>query len=209
MSARLPDMTVPSAVPTSGLWSRWGALTRSLISTRIAIERERSFWESLNFTNRSNLKIKARARGGAFTIRLVDHARALEDEGTLLAAALVLSYSVAESAATDRLGIDSRRVAGIEDWGTRLLRLAGATWDQVEGGLAGAVEVGVIRNLIVHGSDSLDLKSHQRLLTGGCTQFEPGAPVSLDYETVGVYRARLRSLLMVGGLGSKTSGDDG
>ena len=67
----------------------------------------------------------------------------------------------------------------------------------------------MIRNLIVHGSDRLDPKSHQRLLTAGCTQFEPGAPVSLDYETVGVYRARLRSLLMVGGLGSKTSGDDG
>ena len=67
----------------------------------------------------------------------------------------------------------------------------------------------MIRNLIVHGSDRLDPKSHQRLLTAGCTQFEPDAPLSLDYETVGVYRARLRSLLMAGGLGSKTSGDDG
>lgn len=173
-SARLPAMNVsPSAAPTSGLWSRWGALTRSFISTRIAIERERSFWESLNFTNRSNLKIKARARGGAFTIRLVDHSRALEDEGTLVAAALVLSYSVAESAATDHLGVESRRVAGIEDWGTRLLKLAGATWNQVEGGLAGTVEVGVIRNLIVHGSDRLDPKSHQRLLTAGCTELSP------------------------------------
>lgn len=41
------------------IWDRWGALTRSLISTRIAVERERSFWEGLNFTNRSQLKIKA------------------------------------------------------------------------------------------------------------------------------------------------------
>lgn len=80
----------------SGLWVRWGALTRSLISTRIAVERERSFWERLNFTNRSNLKIKAKARGGAFTIRSVDHVNAVDDEGTVLAAALVLSYSLAE-----------------------------------------------------------------------------------------------------------------
>jgi len=186
----------------SGLWVRWGALTRSLISTRIAVERERSFWESLNFTNRSNLKIKAKARGGAFTIRLVDHVNALDDEGTVLAAALVLSYSLAESAVTDHLGLDSRRVAGIEDWGGRLLKAAGRDWSQVEGGLAGAVEVGVVRNLIVHGVDSVDAKSHQRLVAVGCGRFATGSPLALDYETVGVYRARLRSLLMAGGLGS-------
>ena len=89
--------------PTSALWSRWGALTRSLISTRVAVERERSFWESLNFTNRSNLRIKAKARGGGFTIRLVDHVQALDDEGNVRRASLVLSNSVAESAATDLL----------------------------------------------------------------------------------------------------------
>lgn len=198
-----------SVKPVSALWSRWGALTRSLISTRVAVERERSFWESLNFTNRSNLKIKAKVRGGGFTIRLVDHVRALDDEGTVLGAALVLSYSLAESAATDHLGLDSRRVAGIEDWGGRLLKSANASWSQVEGGLAGAVEVGVVRNLIVHGADSVDLKSHQRLVTAGCAQFEAGSPLLLDYEAVGVYRGRLRSLLMIGGLGSKTPGEVG
>lgn len=189
----------------TGLWVRWGALTRSLISTRIAVERERSFWESLNFTNRSNLKIKAKARGGAFTIRLVDHVKALDDEGTVLAAALVLSYSLAESAVADHLGLDSRQVAGVEDWGGRLLRSAGRDWSQVEGGRPGAVEVGVVRNLIVHGVDKVDPKSHQRLVAAGCDRFEAGSPIALDYETVGVYRARLRSLLMTGGLGSKAA----
>lgn len=189
----------------TGLWVRWGALTRSLISTRIAVERERSFWESLNFTNRSNLKIKAKARGGALTIRLVDHVKALDDEGTVLAAALVLSYSLAESAVADHLGLDSRQVAGVEDWGGRLLRSAGRDWSQVEGGRPGAVEVGVVRNLIVHGVDKVDPKSHQRLVAAGCDRFEAGSPIALDYETVGVYRARLRSLLMTGGLGSKAA----
>lgn len=202
-------MTVrEDARATSALWSRWGALTRSLISTRVAVERERSFWDSLNFTNRSNLRIKAKVRGGGFTIRLVDHVQALEDEGTVLAAALVLSYSVAESAATDHLGLNSRRVAGIEDWGGRLLKSADANWGQVEGGLAGAAEVGVIRNLIVHGAESVDVKSHQRLVAAGCTRLSPGSPLTPDYETIGLYRARLRSLLMTGGLGS-TSGAEG
>lgn len=190
----------------SGLWVRWGELTRSLISTRVAVERERSFWESLNFTNRSNLKIKAKARGGVFPIRLVDHVKALDDEGTLLAAALVLSYALAESAVTDHLGLDSRGVAGIEDWGGRLLKSVDRGWGQVEGGLSGAVEVGVVRNLIVHGADAVDLKSHQRLLKAGCAEFEIGSPLALDHERVGVYRARLRSLLMAGGLGATPAG---
>lgn len=196
-------MTVSGDAPeTSSLWSRWGALTRSLLSMRVAVERERSFWESLNFTNRSDLKIKAKARGGRFTIRLVDHVQALDDEGAILAAALVLSYSVAESAATDHLGLDSRNVAGIEDWGGRLLASADADWNHVEGGLAGAVEVGVIRNLIVHGAERVDVKSQRRLVAAGCSRFAPGASLALDYETVGLYRARLRSLLVAGGLGS-------
>ena len=194
--------------PTSALWARWGDLTRSLISTRVAIERERSFWESLNFTNRSNLKIKAKVRGGGFTIRLVDHVRALDDEGTVLAAALVLSYSLAEAAANDRLGLDSRRVAGIEDWGGRLLKSVGGGWNQVEGGLAGAVEIGVVRNLIVHGAEKVDHKSYQRLVAAGCSQFEPDSPIRIDYDAVGLYRARLKSLLMAGGLGSNAAGED-
>lgn len=188
MADRLLGMTASEdSRPTSALWARWGDLTRSLISTRVAVERERSFWESLNFTNRSNLKIKAKVRGGGFTIRLVDHVRALDDEGTVLAAALVLSYSLAESAANDRLGLDSRRVAGIEDWGGRLLKSVEADWSKVEGGLPGAVELGVVRNLIVHGADTVDHKSYQRLVAAGCRQYEPGSRVQLDYDAVGLY----------------------
>lgn len=183
------------------IWDRWGALTRSLISTRIAVERERSFWEGLNFTNRSQLKIKAQARSGRYTIRLVDHVVALEDEATVLAATLVLSYALAESAALDKLSIDSRQVAGIEDWGARLLRSASRDWDAVEGGLAGAAEVGVIRNLVSHGAGSIDEKSHARLIRAGCLDFSAGGAVTLDYDRVGLYRTRLRSLLIAGGLG--------
>lgn len=187
----------------SRLWERWGALTRSLNSTRVAVERERSFWGDLDFTNRSQLKIKAKARESKLTIRLVDHVAALEDEATLLSAALVLSYSIAESAALDHLGLDSRRVGGIEDWGSRLLKAADCDWGAVDGELAGAVEVSVIRNLIVHGARRIDAYSHARLVGAGCTVRPVGSQVILDYPTVGVYRARLRSLLMEGGLGAR------
>lgn len=109
----------------SGLWVRWGALPRSLISTRIAVERERSFWKGLDFTNRSKLRIKAKARGGSLTSRLVDHVKALDDEGTVLAAALVLSYSLTEFAVTDHLGLDSRHVAGDRRLGRKAPQVRG------------------------------------------------------------------------------------
>lgn len=64
-----------------GIWDRWGALTRSRMSTRVAIARERAFWEQLDITNRSTLKIKATVGETRYPIRLVDHVSALDDEG--------------------------------------------------------------------------------------------------------------------------------
>lgn len=189
-------------VGLTNIWERWGALTRSLISTRIAMDRERSFWENLNFTNKSQLKLKATPRGSnRVTVRLVDHVTALEDEGTVLAATLVLSYALAESAALDQLGLDARQVSGIEDWGTRLLRAAGKGWSEVADDLAGAVEVGVVRNLVAHGQSTVDAKSHTRLLKAGCVDYEVGDSIQLGYEELGAFRNRLKSLLTVGGVG--------
>jgi hypothetical protein len=172
-----------------------------MISTRIAVERERQFWRGLDFTNRAGIKVKAQARDGRFTLRLTDHVDALDDESVLVSSALVLSYSLAESAILDRLGLDSRKTSGVEDWGSRLLQTVGREWSDVEAGRAGAVEVGVVRNLIVHGVGAVDAKSHARLIRAGCDRFAVGDPVVLNHDVVGEYRARLRSLLTVGGLG--------
>lgn len=155
----------------------------------------------LNFTNRSQLKLKAQARSGKYAIRLVDHVAALEDEATVYAATLVLFCALAESAALDKLGLDSRDVAGVEDWGARLLRSASARWSAVEGGLAGAVEVGVVRSLVAHGTNAFDRCSRERLVKVGHTAFSVGQQVVLDYERVGLYRSRLRRMLITGGLG--------
>jgi len=194
--------TALTEVELAHIWVRWGALSRSLISTRVAVERERSFWEDLNFTNKSQLKLKAGSGGQRFTIKLVDHVAALEDEGTVLAATLILSYALAESAALDRLGVDARQAKGIEDWGSLLLEHAGQDWSKVTDGLGGAAEVGVIRNLIAHGQAAVDEKSIARLKRSGSKSFRLGEPIALDYERVGIYRARLRSLLTEGGLGT-------
>lgn len=184
-----------------GIWDRWGALTRSMMSTRVAIARERAFWEQLDFTNKSTLKIKATVRETRYPIRLVDHVSALDDEGTLMAATLVLSYALAESAALERLDLESRSVAGVEDWGGRLLRASGRAWSDVVDGRAGVVEVGVVRNLVVHGQGVVDQKNFARLEMAGSPAFRLGETVELTYDRVVTYRARLRSLLTVGGLG--------
>lgn len=187
----------------SGIWDRWGALTRSMMSTRVAIARERAFWEQLDFTNRSTLKIKATVGETRYPIRLVDHVGALDDEGTLMSATLVLSYALAEAAALERLDLESRSVAGIEDWGGRLLRASGRAWLDVTDGRAGAVEVGVVRNLIVHGQLAVDQKNLTRLESAGSEAFRLGDAIDLTYERVVTYRARLRSLLTVGGVGAQ------
>ncbi|MFT3796973.1 hypothetical protein [Microbacterium sp.] len=176
-----------------------------MISTRVAVARERAFWDQLDFTNRSTLKLKAAVGETKYPIRLVDHVSALEDEGTLMAATLVLSYALAESAVVDRLCLDSRSVAGIEDWGGRLLRTTGGNWSSVTGGLAGAVEVGVVRNVIVHGQSTIDEKNYTRLEKAGSQAFALGDVVELTYESVVAYRARLKSLLAVGGLSADGS----
>ncbi|TXL61474.1 hypothetical protein [Aeromicrobium terrae] len=184
------------------LWDRWGALTVSLLSMRVAIEREHALWEHLDVTNRAETRIKSSV-GGKFKIKITDHAAALEDQSTLASAALVLSYSMAEAAALERLGLDSRKVHGIEEWGARLLESNTSSWDDVEGGLAGVVEVAVIRNLVVHGPLTIDAASAKRLRKAGCTTLDAGDQVVLDLDIVGGYRHRLRHLLEAGGLKRK------
>ena len=186
----------------SDIWVRWGALTKSLISTRIAIEREKSFWRDLDFTSKAQLRLKNAVRDSKLTVKLAEHVEALGDEDTILAATFVLSYALAEAEALDRLHLDARHTSGVEDWGTRLLLGAERTWSDVPDGLAGAVEVGVVRNLIVHGETTLDAKSHTRLVKAGCMTYQVGDRIHLDYAQVAAYRTRLRNLLTAGGLGA-------
>ncbi len=187
----------------SDIWVRWGALTKSLISTRIAIERERSLWQDLDVTNTSQLKLKAAAHDSKLTVRLAEHVEALGDEDTILAATFVLSYALAEAEALTHLRLDARHTSGVEDWGTRLLLGAERTWSDVPDGLTGAVEVDVVRNLIVHGQTTLDEQSHTRLVKVGCMSYQVGDRIHLDFAQVAMYRTRLRDLLTTGGVGKK------
>jgi hypothetical protein len=59
--------------------------------------------------------------------------------------------------------VDARDLRGIEDWGGRLLGRTNQSWDSVHHGLAGAVEVAVVRNAYAHGTRQIDVAAETRL----------------------------------------------
>jgi hypothetical protein len=118
---------------------------------------------------------------------------------------LLHSYALAETAAANRLAMNSRAFRGIEDWGARLLSANGRDWINVSGGLAGAVEIAVRRNAFAHGSRTLDAEAQARLLDAGAKPRPVGSRFTLTYAALRKFRARLLSLLSAGGFVAVTT----
>ena len=194
----VPD--VPERAPSP--FEAWGRLTRFLESARVAFARERDTWASLGIRGHERVRIAVPTPHGKYSVSLRKHIDAIEDADTLHGAVLVYSYAVAESAAAAHLGAAARSFGGIEDWGSRLLEAAGADWVAVTDGLAGAVEVAVVRNAFVHGSGILDAGAAKRLLKAGAVVRPEGSRVTLTYTELKQFRGRLLSLLNAGGVGS-------
>lgn len=189
------------AAPTPPIWDEWGRITRFLESARLAFARERNLWASLELGDDRDVQLSASAGDGVYKVGLHQHLAAIEDEQTLLASVLIHSYALAESAAASHLSVDSRDFRGIEDWGGRLLSRTNRSWDKVHHGLAGAVEVAVVRNAYAHGTRHIDEASEKRLRKVGVLDRTAGQTVSLDHAELRTFRARLRSLLRWGGFG--------
>jgi hypothetical protein len=96
--------------------------------------------------------------------------------------------------------MDFRSLGGIEDWGARLLGANHRDWSKVVGGLAGAVEVAVVRNAFAHGSRTIDSSAHARLLAAGARPSPVGSTVSLAYSELREFRGRLLNLLNAAGI---------
>jgi hypothetical protein len=200
-----PLAVVPSAVHDSPepapIWSEWGRLTRFLESARLAFARERNLWASLELRSAEDVRLSAATKHGIYNVALTQHLAAVRDEETLFASVLIHSYALAETAAAERLRGDARDFGGIEDWGTRLLATTSSTWDSLNEGVAGAVEVAVVRNAYAHGARRVDEPAANRLRAVGKTQPKAGDLVVLDYPTLKVFRGRLRALMSHGGIG--------
>lgn len=200
-----PLAVAPSEVHDSPgvapVWSEWGRLTRFLESARLAFARERNLWASLELRSAEDVRLSAASKHGIYKVALTQHLAAVRDEETLFASVLIHSYALAETAAAERLRGDARDFGGIEDWGTRLLATTSSTWDSLNEGVAGAVEVAVVRNAYAHGARRVDELAANRLRAVGKTQPKAGDLVVLDYPTLKVLRGRLRALMSHGGIG--------
>jgi hypothetical protein len=179
--------------PTRGALTAPGSRRRHqrfLESARLAFARELNVWASLGIDNPKRVKIAAPE--GHYKVPVHQHIDALSDLEPLYATVLVHSYAVVESAAAERLATP-RKLGKIEEWGARILALNDRDWNHVEGRLAGAVEVAVIRNAFAHGSRSIDLQAQARLREAGA----PARPVgmTLTHVEVRAFRDRLKSLL--------------
>jgi hypothetical protein len=181
----------PAASDESGvhpLWREWGRQTRFLESARLVFARERNLWASLDLRAAEEVQLSATTTHGTYRVGLTQHLAAVHDEETLLASVLMHSYAFAEAAAAERLGEDAHAFKGIEDWGERLLATTGSTWECLSEGLAGAVEVAIVRNAYAHASSRIDGPAARRLCAAGTTHLKAGDNVSLDYRTLKVYR---------------------
>jgi hypothetical protein len=187
------------------VWREWRRLTRFLESARVAFARESNLWISLELRSADEVKLSAATPHGSYKVGLQQHLEAVRDEEMLFASVLIHSYALAETAAAERLGSDARDFGGIEDWGTRLLATTGSTWGALKEGVAGAVEVAVVRNAYAHGSRRVDESAARRLRAVGMTSPALGDLIVLDYTTVKVFRGRLRTLMDRGGVGRKAS----
>ena len=187
----------------SNLWDTWAELTRFLESARLAFARERTLWQSLELANREEARLKVRVGKGWYRTRLDQHVQAVLNEEILYASVLIHSYDLAESAAMDALALN-RAPGGIE-WGRRLLTQGSADWASVKDGEAGAAEVAVVRNAFAHGTRRIDSAASKRLIEAGAPHRSAGTQVTLSYEELHTYRARLASLLNEGGLQRRRS----
>jgi hypothetical protein len=189
------------------LWAEWGRLTRFLEGARLAFARERNMWNSLELVDSENAKLSAPMNGGGrYKVELDDHLAAVADEEMLMASVLIHSYALAEWAAANHLDTDARLFEGIEDWGEQLLLSNDSGWEDLDGGLAGAVELAITRNAFAHGTREIDARAAARLKAAGAPQRSIGDRVTLDYTLLRKHRRRLRSLLHLGGLGGINNG---
>lgn len=186
-----------------GVWDTWKELTQFLESGSFALARERQLWSSIEIPDRLNAKIVAADGVRQYNVTVEQHLAAVTNERALHSAVLVFSYSLAEAAARDKLGLapDDVLQNGIESWGQGMLSANAQSWASVQDGLAGAVEAAIVRNAVAHGTPTVESRMLNRLeAAGSAVAWKVGDPVVLGYLELQTYRARLKSLMRVSGV---------
>jgi hypothetical protein len=191
-------------MPDEAVWAEWKRLTRFLHSAHLALQREAQLWSTLELASPEAVELLGGHGPSKYSVALADHVSAVQDDETLYTAVLFATYALVEATAADHLGIDSRDLGGIEDWGARFLGKVGKSWEDVLDGCAGSVEVAVVRNALAHGTRELDQGAANRLGQVG-SAWSLGPMPTLDYAGLQLYRSRLRSLLRQGTTDSRAA----
>jgi hypothetical protein len=195
-------MTTVAAKPEEKLiWDEWKRITRFLESSRIAFGREELLWSSLEVKEKKEVSLVTTEGPSTYSVALSDHLKALRNHDVLFSLVLGATYALAESYGRLKLGLgdDEDLTGGIESWGKKLLDATGHDWSKVLGGLAGIVEVSAVRNAYAHGARSVNQKMVNRFTAHGLVcPWSLGDEVSLTYELVEIYRARIKSLMRFG-----------
>lgn len=183
------------------IWDEWKRITRFLESSRIAFDRENLLWASLEAKDKKGVSLVTKEGPSTYSVELNDHLKAIRTHDVLFSLVLGATYALAESYGRLKLGLsdDDDLSGGIEAWGKKLLAAAGHDWAKVLGGLAGMVEVSVVRNAYAHGIRTANQKMINRFTAHGLScPWSPGDEISLTYDSVEQYRARIKSLLRLG-----------
>ncbi len=181
------------------MWDEWKRTTRFIHSARIALTREHRLWSSLEIADEKTAKLRTQLGTAEYEIGLAQHRNALSDEDILCSMALLHSYAIAESAAAAKLGKDTEDIGQIETWGQRILERVSREWDDVMDGKAGIVEVTVYRNAIAHGARVFEERHVNRMKNvPHSPAWKQGDPITVTYDLLKTFRARLKSLVRQG-----------
>lgn len=195
-------MSPTAAKPEEKLiWDEWKRITCFLESSRIAFNREGLLWSSLEVKQKKELSLVTTEGPSTYSVSLSDHLKALRNHDVLFSLVLGATYALAESYGRLKLGLrdDEDLAGGIESWGKKLLDATGHDWSKVLGGLAGIVEVSAVRNAYAHGARSVNQKMVNRFTAHGLAcPWSVGDEISLTYDLVETYRARIKSLMRFG-----------
>jgi hypothetical protein len=212
---------MPKKLPILPVWIRWKELTQFLALSDHVLISQQEQWKALPIVDKDNAKILRKDGPYKFETDGRTYEAILKDRHVLSSVVLLNSYALVETLVrqvydllkpdttvcspllTDiRAGTTSistvLKSGGMEVWGTRLLTDLGRDWSYVETGLAGLIEVAIVRNGIAHGEATVTQTMANRAASNGTTLPWPiGAPSTLDIARLKEYRHRLRSFARV------------
>jgi hypothetical protein len=203
------------------VWDEWLAVTRLVRSGAIAFRYEVDRWAALapEQLDTSEILIGMDDQGRRYRVALQEHLGALRDEHTLGSIVLLHSNGLMErlvrvalqrldgaghlralprwhSPHTDEGGRAFLSSGGVEAWARDLVQLLGYDWTKVLDGLAGLVEVSIVRNAIAHGSNTVtDSMENRALQAGAALPWLKNDRIVLTLVRVERYRSRLKSFM--------------